>query len=327
MQTWVAIACVLIATTAAAQPPDPEDDASFMTLSVDRSRSIDTGADLTFAATTALANVEGRAFSRLTLNRRIAIPVRIARTVLLDHPVALFMVVMQHEQYGHGGRARELGAGARYQMGSPWTIDALFKGSTRFGGGASFDAAHLSVDDLSLLQNRLPFRRGALTDKEVTKYCGGLAVLCGKLSGQAAHEHLRLYPGRDLSLARRSARCVRRRPGRQDQVSRSRAGDSLLLDHCLDAVVAGPQTVNQGLGLRVARQRNRQIGVSREPRLGPRRDGQTANQSERRADFGEIGVDLTQRRFERCHANRALRSMARPGQSPDSEPGRSKSHC
>jgi len=103
--------------------------------------------------------------------------------------------------------------------------------------------------------------------------------------------------------------------------------DSLLLDHCLDAVVAGPQTVNQGLGLRVARQRNRQIGVSREPRLGPRRDGQTANQSERRADFGEIGVDLTQRRFERCHANRALRSMARPGQSPDSEPGRSKSHC
>src|SRR5882672_12280363 len=148
MQTWVAIACVLIATTAAAQPPDPEDDASFMTLSVDRSRSIDTGADLTFAATTALANVEGRAFSRLTLNRRIAIPVRIARTVLLDHPVALFMVVMQHEQYGHGGRARELGAGARYQMGSPWTIDALFKGSTRFGGGASFDAAHLSVGDL-----------------------------------------------------------------------------------------------------------------------------------------------------------------------------------
>ena len=148
MRARAAIICLLIAAPAAAQTPDPENSASLLTLSIDPPRSIDTGADLTFAATTALANLEIRGFARLKSNRRIGIPVRIAKTVLLDHPVALFMVVMQHEQYGHGGRAREFGAGARYQMGSPWTIDALFKGSTRFGGGATWDAAKLSVDDL-----------------------------------------------------------------------------------------------------------------------------------------------------------------------------------
>lgn len=43
---------------------------------------------------------------------------RIARTLLLDHPIAVFMVVLQHEAYGHGGRAREFGAHASVKMGS-----------------------------------------------------------------------------------------------------------------------------------------------------------------------------------------------------------------
>jgi hypothetical protein len=45
--------------------------------------------------------------------------------------------------------------------------------------------------------------------------------------------------------------------------------------------VASPQTVNQCFRLRVARYRHGQIGISREPRLGTRRHGETANQRER----------------------------------------------
>src|SRR2546428_8762711 len=144
MQTWVAIACVLIATTAAAQPPDPEDDASFMTLSFDRPRSIDTGADLTFAATTALANVEGRAFSRLTLNRRIAIPVRIARTILLDHPVALFMVVK--------GLLCDVGVKSRGEWPGRPAKAGLF-----LRIGCRFAAAHCPIRKLQNIMLQLPY--------------------------------------------------------------------------------------------------------------------------------------------------------------------------
>jgi hypothetical protein len=118
-----------------------------ITISLDPHLSIETGSDLTFAVSTLLAELEGRAFSRLKLSRRVGIPLRIARIVFIDHPIALFLVVMQHEAFGHGGRAREFGSSAGYSMGSPWTIDALFKGSTRFGAGASYDPHGLSLEE------------------------------------------------------------------------------------------------------------------------------------------------------------------------------------
>lgn len=111
-----------------------------ITISFDPDRSIDTGADFTFAGASAVAKLESRALSRLKIRPRAAIPLGIAKMLLVDHPIAIFLLVVQHEAFGHGGRARELGSAATFRMGSPWTIDALLKGGTRFGGGASFEA-------------------------------------------------------------------------------------------------------------------------------------------------------------------------------------------
>lgn len=67
---------------------------------------------------------------------------------------------------------------------------------------------------------------------------------------------------------------------------------SFLLYNRFDAVAAGPQSMNQSFGLRVARQRNCQVGVSRESWFGTRGNGQAANQREGHVGFCEIGVDL-----------------------------------
>lgn len=136
----------------AAQKPPPqvlgaEGNPFPITLSVDPHLSIETGADLTLAASTFLADLEGRVFSHLKLNGRVGIPLRIGWTLLIDHPIALFMVVLQHEAFGHAGRAREFGSSASCRMGSPWTVDALFKGSTRFGSGTNYDPRSLSLED------------------------------------------------------------------------------------------------------------------------------------------------------------------------------------
>lgn len=66
---------------------------------------------------------------------------------MLDHPIAVFMVVAQHEAFGHGGRAREFGADATFRMGSPWTVNALFNGGTRFGGGASWGGRAVTLEE------------------------------------------------------------------------------------------------------------------------------------------------------------------------------------
>ena len=79
--------------------------------------------------------------------------------------------------------------------------------------------------------------------------------------------------------------------------------DGFLLHNRFDAVVAGPKTVNESLG--VAGQRNRQIGISCEPRLGAGGNGQTANKGEGDVSVGEVAVDPAQRRFDGGHANRS----------------------
>ena len=146
------LAACLIATGAepAAQqpvPPPPVDQRPRLTVSIDPDRSIDTGADLTFAVLVSVSDVEQRAFSRLERTARINIPLGIAKAVLLDHPIAVFMLVLQHEAFGHGGRAREFGATASFTMGSPWTLDALFNGGTRFGGGASWGGKETTLEE------------------------------------------------------------------------------------------------------------------------------------------------------------------------------------
>ncbi|HJU42878.1 MAG TPA: hypothetical protein VJ691_08685 [Vicinamibacterales bacterium] len=130
-------ACLIISVEAFAQSP-PHDQRARVTLSLDPDLSIDTGADLTFSLMVGISDLEELAFSRLERGARRNIPFGIAKAVLLDHPLAVFMLVFQHEAFGHGGRAREFGADATFRMGSPWTRDMLFNGGTRFGGGASW---------------------------------------------------------------------------------------------------------------------------------------------------------------------------------------------
>jgi hypothetical protein len=101
--------------------------------------------------------------------------------------------------------------------------------------------------------------------------------------------------------------------------------DSLLLHNRFDAVVAGPQTVNESFGLRIARQRNCEVGIPGKPGCGTRGNGEAANQCERDVGFSEVCVDLAQGRFERCHVKLVPMSTRRPGQSPASAPGRSRS--
>lgn len=144
--TCLVVVLLLCSSRAAAQAVDSEPLA--VTVSADRHLSIDTGADVTFAAASGAASLEDRVLSRLKLKDRprVGLPARIALTVFLDHPVAIFLVVFDHEAYGHGGRAREFGARASVRLGSPWKFDPLFKGGTRFGGGAVWDR-ELPLDD------------------------------------------------------------------------------------------------------------------------------------------------------------------------------------
>jgi hypothetical protein len=135
--TLVLVALAGCAASVSAQ--DARGEPFPITLAFDLDRSIDTGADLTFGAATAIAMLENRALSGVSVGPGIAIPLGIAKTVFLDHPLAVFLLVLQHEAFGHGGRARELGSQATFRMGSPWTFNALFEGGTRFGGGASFE--------------------------------------------------------------------------------------------------------------------------------------------------------------------------------------------
>src|SRR5687767_10275841 len=140
-------ACFVLTGVASDQQPAPSaDQRPRVTLSLDPDLSIDTGADLTFSLMVGISDLEELAFSRLKRTARTKIPLGVAKAVLLDHPIAIFMLVFQHEAFGHGGRAREFGANATFRMGSPWTSNALFNGGTRFGGGASWGDAELTSE-------------------------------------------------------------------------------------------------------------------------------------------------------------------------------------
>ena len=143
----VVVLLAMAATGAEARQQPPNDEHPPLTLSFDRYLSIDTGADLMFSSAITFAEFEHLAFVRLKRGPRTDIPLGIAKAVLLDHPLAVFLVVMQHEAFGHGGRAREFGATATYSVGWPWTANALFYGGTRFGGGASWGDAPTTPEE------------------------------------------------------------------------------------------------------------------------------------------------------------------------------------
>lgn len=114
------------------------DDRS-LRLSMDPYVSLETGADLTYACTFSLGELERRYFPAFDGRPALGAPVRLLRTILLDAPLAWWFTVLQHEAFGHGGRAREFGADAGFHMGSPW------EGRSSY---ASFDTDSLSTEDL-----------------------------------------------------------------------------------------------------------------------------------------------------------------------------------
>jgi hypothetical protein len=57
-------------------------------------------------------------------------------------------------------------------------------------------------------------------------------------------------------------------------------------------VVAGAQLMDQRLRFCIARRRDRELSISREPRLRPDGNGQTANQSEGNVGSCEVGANL-----------------------------------
>jgi len=114
--------------------------------------------------------------------------------------------------------------------------------------------------------------------------------------------------------------------GRERESDRREPSNGFLFDDGFDAVLTGLKLVDEGLRLRVGGQRDGKIRISREPWLGANGNGQAADDRERDVSLGEVGADSTEGRFERCHPSLVPTSTDRPGQSPDSAPGRSRSH-
>lgn len=139
------LVCVTACSAAAAQQTGTT-DRPVQVLSLDPDLSFDTGADLLLSTLLVFGDVEHLLVSRIGGPPALKVPLGIAKALLLDHPVAVFLLVMQHEAFGHGGRAREFGAKAAFTMGSPWTKNALFNGGTRFGGGASWGGRELTAE-------------------------------------------------------------------------------------------------------------------------------------------------------------------------------------
>ncbi len=121
-------------------------DALF-SLSLDPYFSLETGADLNFCLAAGISILETYLFKPFNKRPWVGTTLRLGRTILIDHPLAIWLIVFQHEAFGHCGRAREFGVSTGFRMSSPWTCNTVFRGSPRFGAGASYDGTNLSIDE------------------------------------------------------------------------------------------------------------------------------------------------------------------------------------
>lgn len=139
MKNAAALAWMVIGLFGLVYPAQAEELETPVSLSADRYLSIETGSDITGGVSTLLGETEAQALRRIDLPPAFGIPIRAARTILLDAPLAEWLAVADHELFGHGGRAREFGSSAHVHLGSPW------------GGrdsSTSFDADGLMKEDL-----------------------------------------------------------------------------------------------------------------------------------------------------------------------------------
>jgi hypothetical protein len=111
-----------------------------LTYSADPAFTIETGSDFTLSSVTALSWGERSLLHRLEERPATGIPTRAVRTLIFDLPVSLWFAILQHEAFGHGGRAREFGSETGVHMGSPWSFER--------DSYASFEADQLTNTEL-----------------------------------------------------------------------------------------------------------------------------------------------------------------------------------
>lgn len=99
-----------------------------------------------------------------------------------------------------------------------------------------------------------------------------------------------------------------------------------MLDERIDRVSPAPQGRHDRLGVGVALDEHAGVDVAGEAWFGARRDRESADEGPAQLQRGGIVSQLAQRLLDRSgHA--FLNATGRPGQSPNSAPGRSRSHC
>ena len=134
--------------------------------------------------------------------------------------------------------------------------------------------------------------------------------------------HLRFDPRRrEQQVDDRSLR-----PRRQREPHRRQPANGFLFDDRFDLVPGRAKVVDERFRLIISFERDRQIGVTRESGLGSNRNGEPSNQRKRRVMSLQICADVAERGLEGGHVDLWRGSTTRPGQSPDSAPGRSRSH-
>ena len=118
-----------------ASPSATGAEADDVRLSLDPYVSLETGPDFTRTSVSLFGFLEARASRPFERSRATGIAFRFTRTVFLDLPMAWWFGVLEHEAFGHGGRAREFGASATFHMGSPWGGRDSYAGYTTEGLG------------------------------------------------------------------------------------------------------------------------------------------------------------------------------------------------
>jgi hypothetical protein len=109
------------------------------TISIDAHLSMEMGADVTRSTAAWWGHAESRLWRRLDGHGAFSVLARATRVAAFDLPVAWWWSVVEHEAFGHAGRARAFGAATHLRLGSPWR---------KRSAGCGFDSARLTTPQL-----------------------------------------------------------------------------------------------------------------------------------------------------------------------------------
>jgi hypothetical protein len=168
------------------------------TFMVDKTFSSPVGAENLLSIQGLSYNLENRFLRRTWFDesswsgKALGISYRLGKTVLVDDVIDDFAILLQHEVYGHGARAREYGYGNIQYTFSPIFPYGEGSGTTGWeyppGRSYSFDedlsATIAGVEATSILSKRLQLRwlqRGSMNYRETILYSRGSMGLAGYL--------------------------------------------------------------------------------------------------------------------------------------------------